>query len=232
MKGPKGDSVQVSIGSVTASALQTSDSATAIVSAVQSDSQVLLNFSFGLPRGTIGAQGVPGGFGTPTATAYQFESDATPAAEVTASGPDSAKIFSFTFGIPKGRKGDTGAAAGFGTPQANIVMLNSNSTAAVTISDSGSDQEKIFKFSFYIPRGAQGLPGATPSISTTNQHWIIDNIDTDVIANALWVPWTTLTYASNISLNPSDGLRRRLTLIGNCQINPPLLSSTYPELLL
>lgn len=64
-------------------------------------------------KGDKGDTGAAAGFGTPAITVSP--SAGTPSAQVTASGPDTAKIFSFSFsGLkgetgPKGDKGDTGA---------------------------------------------------------------------------------------------------------------------------
>mgnify|MGYP001771144159 CR=1 FL=1 len=59
------------------------------------------------PAGADGADGAAAGFGTPTAT---VDANAgTPSVTVTASGPNTAKVFAFAFKNLKGAKGDTGA---------------------------------------------------------------------------------------------------------------------------
>lgn len=142
--------------------------------------------------GAAGAQGAKGdtgaaaGFGTPTATATQLESTEQPTVQVSASGDDTAKVFAFTFGIPKGEKGDTGAqgeqgeqgiqgeqgepgakgdpgtdgvSAGFGTPTATATPLDAGSQPTVSVQATGGDTAKVFAFSFGIPKGEKGEKG-------------------------------------------------------------------------
>lgn len=52
------------------------------------------------PQGPIGETGEAAGFGTPTATITILDATATPYVIVTATGPDTAKVFNFDFGIP------------------------------------------------------------------------------------------------------------------------------------
>lgn len=59
-------------------------------------------------RGEKGDTGAPAGFGTPEASASLLAAGETPTVQVTASGDDSAKVFKFSFAIPKGDKGDRG----------------------------------------------------------------------------------------------------------------------------
>ncbi len=59
------------------------------------------------PAGADGADGAAAGFGTPTATVDA--NTGTPSVTITASGPNTAKIFAFAFKNLKGAKGDTGA---------------------------------------------------------------------------------------------------------------------------
>ena len=60
------------------------------------------------PKGDKGDTGAAAGFGTPTAAVSALAAGATPTVQVSVSGANTAKIFSFSFGIPKGDKGDKG----------------------------------------------------------------------------------------------------------------------------
>lgn len=55
-----------------------------------------------------GEQGDAAGFGTPTASAVTLAPGSSASASVSASGPDNAKVFSFSFGIPQGIQGIQG----------------------------------------------------------------------------------------------------------------------------
>ena len=60
----------------------------------------------------------------------------------------------------KGDKGETGAAAGFGIPTAEVTSLDFNEAPTVSVEASGTNIAKIFKFIFGIPKGAKGDTGA------------------------------------------------------------------------
>ena len=116
-----------------------------------------------LPEPTPGEPGTPAGFGTPTASAKTLESGESATVEVNASGPDTAKVFSFSFGIPKGKDGTDGtngsdgapgAAAGFGTITATASSVSGQPTASVQAT--GPDTAKNLAFTFGIPSGGGG----------------------------------------------------------------------------
>ena len=59
------------------------------------------------PQGATGPAGEAAGFGTPIATATELPAGSAPTVTVTASGPSTAQIFTFDFGIPAGATGAT-----------------------------------------------------------------------------------------------------------------------------
>ena len=60
------------------------------------------------PQGEKGEQGVSAGFGTPVATVVTVASNEQAEVTVTASGDDTAKVFTFEFSIPQGEQGEQG----------------------------------------------------------------------------------------------------------------------------
>ena len=108
------------------------------------------------PQGEQGIQGLPG-----TAATIQVGNVSSGAApSVTNVGTSSAAIFDFV--LEKGDKGDqgpVGQAAGFGTPTASASSLPQGSEPTVSISASGDSTQKVFAFSFGIPKGDKGDKG-------------------------------------------------------------------------
>ena len=117
-------------------------------------------------KGDKGDTGDAAGFGEPTAKASRVGTSEDPTVKVTASGPDTAKVFAFEFGIPQGlpgqdgQNGKDGAAAGFGEITAEAETLEAGSAATATVTASGEDTAKSLAFKFGIPKGAKGSGGA------------------------------------------------------------------------
>ena len=158
---PRGAVPTISVGTVT------SGSSAAVVNSGTSTAAV---FDFTLPKGDKGDTGNTGaaaGFDTPTISVSTLQAGASATASVAASGPDTAKVFDFTFGIPKGDKGDkgdtgnTGTAAGFGVPTISVSTLQAGASATATVAASGPDTAKVFDFNFGIPKGDKGDKGDT-----------------------------------------------------------------------
>lgn len=95
-KGDKGDD-GVGIKSVTQTTTSTADSGENVVTVKLTDGS---SRQFKFRNGSKGSSGAAAGFATPTVEAF-FIAGGDPTAEVTASGPDTAKKFAFKFWIPK-----------------------------------------------------------------------------------------------------------------------------------
>lgn len=109
--------------SATATSLPAGSAPTASITGTP-DAPVL---NLGIPKGDTGATGQTGptgpaaGFGTPTASVDA--NVGTPSVSVSASGPDTAKVFNFAFHNLKGQKGDTGGVSSV-NGQTGAVQLN------------------------------------------------------------------------------------------------------------
>lgn len=94
-----------------------------------------------------------------------------------------------------GPQGETGSPAGFGTPVVIVNTLPAGSDATATVTATGKDTAKVFKFTLGIPKGEQGLQGLTgekgedghtPVITIgANGNWFIDGVDTKVQAQGI-----------------------------------------------
>lgn len=106
-----------------------------------------------------------GGSGTTISdvTASVDNNTGTPSVDVTYTGSDDNKTIDFAFHNLKGEKGDTGArgatgaAAGFGAPTATVDA--NTGTPSVTVTATGSNTAKVFKFAFRNLKGAKGDKG-------------------------------------------------------------------------
>ena len=139
------------------------------------------------PQGEKGDTGEAAGFGVPVITVD--DTTGTPSATVSASGPDTAKVFTFAFSGLKGEtgprgeqgpqgetgtqgpQGETGAqgpqgtAAGFGEATASVD--ESTGVPDVTVSTSGPDTAKVFDFQFSGLKGQTGAAAGFGEITAT-----------------------------------------------------------------
>lgn len=130
------------------------------------------------PQGEKGDTGEAAGFGVPVITVD--DTTGTPSATVEASGPDTAKVFTFAFSGLKGEtgpqgeqgpqgetgtQGPQGTAAGFGEATASVD--GSTGTPDVTVSVSGPDTAKVFDFQFSGLKGETGAAAGFGQITAT-----------------------------------------------------------------
>lgn len=160
-QGPTGPAATIAIGTVTTGNAGSS----ATVTNSGTSTNATLNFT--IPKGDKGDTGNAAGFGTPTAVIdNSLGSVGIPGVSISASGSNTAKVFNFKFGNLKGDKGDTGNAAGFGTPTASI--NNTVGTPGVTVTASGENTAKVFNFAFSNLKGEKGDKGDTGAITVGN----------------------------------------------------------------
>lgn len=118
-------------------------------------------FHLYIPRGATGAKGdtgAAGGFGTPTATIDN--NTGTPSVEISASGPNTAKVFSFAFHNLKGNtgaKGDTGDPGPMPTITASGSVDANIGTPSVTVTQTGTAANPNLNFAFHNMKGADGF---------------------------------------------------------------------------
>ena len=130
------------------------------------------------PQGPKGDTGEAAGFGVPVITVD--DTTGTPSATVEASGPDTAKVFTFAFSGLKGEtgprgeqgpqgktgtQGPQGIAAGFGEATASVD--ESTGVPDVTVSTSGPDTAKVFDFQFSGLKGETGAAAGFGQITAT-----------------------------------------------------------------
>lgn len=147
---------------------------------------VPVRIDLGRVIGDPGPKGNPGdsaGFGKPTATVDS--NVGTPSVTITASGPDTAKIFNFAF---KNLRGEPGKAAGFGTITATVD--DNIGTPSVTVTESGTNEKKNLAFDFRNLRGPQGPAGDSFAFSVEDGRLLLHYTNGE---------------PPDISINPGDG---------------------------
>lgn len=141
------------------------------------------------------------GFGTPTVDNTDADQVGTASVEVTASGPDTAKVFNFKFSNLKGAtgakgeqgetgpKGDPGTKGADGTPGTNGVTPTISATAtvdantgtpSVTVTKSGTDTTPSFKFDFKNLKGEKGANGTDAQVTSQKIFDLTEDSDTVV----------------------------------------------------
>ena len=99
-----------------------------------------------------------------TAMATTIAAGTNATVNVKSIGEDLSRGFDFTFGIPKGEKGDNGrdgTSASITGATATVTTLDAGNDATVTVGNTGSEFSRGFNFTFGIPKGEKGDPGQT-----------------------------------------------------------------------
>ena len=126
----------------------------------------------------------------------------TPSVEVSSSGPDTAKQFSFAFHNLKGVKGEKGDAAGFGQASASVDANIGVPSVEVTVS--GPDTAKVFTFTFHNLKGEKG--------DTVSAQWgtITGNIQsqTDLIALISAIPGLEIVVVNSLPAASADTMSK------------------------
>lgn len=109
-------------------------------------------------------KGDTGSFGQPTATARGLDYGSEPTVQITATGPDDAKIFAFDFGLPAGPLGFDEVSA-----HASSIEAGTEATASASLVENG--EVTTLQFNFGIPgasgEGAQSVDGVVPALDTS-----------------------------------------------------------------
>ena len=215
LQGPKGEAATIAIGSVTGLPA----GSTPVVTNTGDQYNATLNFQ--IPAGYDGSPGTPGtsaGFGTPSASATTLAPGSSATASVSASGPDTAKVFTFSFGIPQGAKGDPGdegpegpegAPGAAGAPGPNILSTSTATSmngvlkgngATVAVATAGTDYVKPPSTSNTITSGTalsnNTVYGQSSPISINNARQFVPPTGTG------WAHgWITVGSSANITFS-------------------------------
>lgn len=173
--GTNGTNATINIGNVSTTTLGPTNAAqVAVIDTDPSESNANLNFSFAIPRGSDGKDGLAATVNVGTVSSLPPGSQPV----VTNSGTNSAAVLNF--GIPQGQPGQNGTNGNNG--QAATIQVGTTTTlpagSNATVTNVGTSSAAVFNFG--IPRGADGAPGSgTGTITTIGKTRFVSN-ETDL----------------------------------------------------
>jgi hypothetical protein len=153
-----------------------------------------------LIEGKTGPTGAAAGFGTPTIAVETLPAGSDATASVTASGDDTAKVFSFNFGIPKGADGKNGtdgkagadgvssytyvayasdaSGAGFSLTPSNALKFRAEIHTTTAIETPDAEDFAGATWVKYLGDDGTGAGDMTKSVYDTNDDGIVDHAAT------------------------------------------------------
>lgn len=204
IQGPQGETgLAAGFGTPTASASSVVGSPTVSVTSSGPNTQKVFNFAFGIPKGDTGATGAQGpaganaGFGTPTASATSVSG--TPTVSVTASGPDTAKVFNFAFGLPKGDTGATGPQGPQG-PTGDTGPTGPTGPAGVVSATTSGSGNAVTSLSYNS--STQTITGTKATTFLTGAR----NSGSATFSNGLKIAWGTVSAGQPFSVTFANSL--------------------------
>ena len=123
------------------------------------------------PEGPAGATGAAAGFGTPTATVDS--NVGTPGVTITASGPDTAKVFAFAF---TNLKGETGATGQTGPAGQGIASGGTTGQVLAKKSNTNYDTEWVNQSGGADPATATPLMDGTAAVGSATKYAREDHV--------------------------------------------------------
>ena len=183
----------------------------------------VLYFDFKNLKGTQGVQGPTGpaaGFGIPTATVDG--NVGTPGVSVSASGPDTAKVFSFAFTNLKGDQGDQGiqgpegpegptGPAGVTSVVATVDNTTGNPTCTVSLNAG------VLTLAFTGLKGAQGDTGSSVAYPFTIVNNLTTNDATQALSAAMGVQLEGEITQLELKVDENAGYVLNSFFVGNAQ---------------
>lgn len=147
-----------------------------------------------LIEGKTGVPGAAAGFGTPSVTVETLPAESDATASVAASGDDAAKVFSFSFGIPKGTDGQNGAdgvssytyvayasdasGTGFSLTPTNALKYRAEIHTTTAIETPDAEDFAGATWVKYLGDDGDGAGDMLKSVYDTNDDGIVDHAAT------------------------------------------------------